>query len=457
MNFTDANGTRNTAGALMERQAVPNAAMAPTGNQLYAQNTRRRARKGQALFQSVKSAMQAIRANKLRSLLTSLGIIIGVGAVIMVVSISESSTAAINQSLSSLNPNELTIRSGSTNTGGVRGGGGTAQTLKQSDADAIAAQVQHLTAVSPIANARGQVIFQNQNWSPSSGIQGVYPSELQLGGWTIQQGAFFTQSDLQSSTAVAVIGQSVVTNLFVPAGVNNPVGQQIRIGAVPFTVVGVLQSKGSTSSSFSDPDDIIYLPFTTAQQRLTGSQYASSINLLVDDQSNLTNAQNQIEQLLEQLHNISNPANDDFTITNQAQILQTRQAITQSLGTLLVGVAAISLLVGGIGIMNIMLVSVTERTREIGIRMAIGARSSDVMSQFLIEALVLSALGGIVGITLGSIGAFIISLVNGTTFVLSLEAVLLAFGFSAAVGVIFGFYPAQRAARLDPIVALRTQ
>ena len=210
------------------------AAMASTGNQLYAQKTRRRARKGQALFQSVKSAMQAIRANKLRSLLTSLGIIIGVGAVIMVVSISESSTAAINQSLSSLNPNELTIRSGSTNTGGVRGGGGTAQTLKQSDADAIAAQVQHLTAVSPIANARGQVIFQNQNWSPSSGIQGVYPSELQLGGWTIQQGAFFTQSDLQSSTAVAVIGQSVVTNLFVPAGVNNPVGQQIRIGSRAF-------------------------------------------------------------------------------------------------------------------------------------------------------------------------------------------------------------------------------
>ena len=226
---------------------------------------------------------------------------------------------------------------------------------------------------------------------------------------------------------------------------------------MPFTVVGVLQSKGSTSSSFSDPDDIIYIPFTTAQQRLTGSQYASSINVLVDDQSNLTNAQNQIEQLLEQLHNISNPANDDFTISNQAQILQTRQAITQSLGTLLIGVAAISLLVGGIGIMNIMLVSVTERTREIGIRMAIGARSSDVMSQFLIEALVLSALGGIVGITLGSVGAFIISLANGTTFALSPEAVLLAFGFSAAVGVIFGFYPAQRAARLDPIVALRTQ
>lgn len=440
----------------MGREIVSRSTMPTTSGKLYDQKKRRRARAGQALFQSVKSALQAIQANKLRSLLTSLGIIIGVGAVIMVVSISESNAAAINQRLSNLNPNELTIRSGSTNTGGVRGGQGTAQTLTQSDADAISAQIPHLTAVSPIANARGQVIFQDQNWSPSSGIQGVYPSELQLGGWAMQQGAFFTQSDLQSSTAVAVVGQSVITNLFVPAGINNPVGQQIRIGAVPFTVVGVLASKGS-SSSFNDPDDIIYLPFTTAQQRLTGSHYASSINVLVDDQSNLDNAQSEIQQLLEQLHNISNPANDNFTIQNQAQILQTAQAVTQSLTTLLVSVAAISLLVGGIGIMNIMLVSVTERTREIGIRMAVGARSSDVMTQFLIEALVLSALGGLVGIILGSAGAFLISVFSGSQFVLSPVAVVLAFGFSAAVGVIFGFYPAQRAARLDPIVALRTQ
>ena len=453
----DTEGTRNIAGAVMERQAVPRSTMAPHGNQLYAQQKRRRARPIQSFLQSVKSALQAIRANKLRSLLTSLGIIIGVGAVIMVVSISESQSAAINQSLSSLNPNELTIRSGSTNTGGVRGGQGTAQTLKQSDADAISQQVPHVTAVSPIANANGQVIFQNQNWSPSSGIQGVYPSELQLGGWQIQQGAFIAQSDLQSSAAVAVVGQSVITNLFAPAGINNPVGQQIRIRNVPFTVVGVLASKGSSSSSFSDPDDIIYIPFTTAQQRLTGSLYASSIALLVDDQSNLVDVENGLEQLLRQLHNLSSSASDDFTIQSQAQILQTRQSVVQALGTLLIGVAAISLLVGGIGIMNIMLVSVTERTREIGIRMAIGARSADVMSQFLIEAFVLSALGGIVGIALGSLGAFIMSQVNGTTFVLSPQAVLLAFAFSAAVGVVFGFYPAQRAARLDPIVALRTQ
>jgi len=454
MNFSDSNGTRNTAGALMERQAVPRTPVSSTGNRLYAQQKRRRARPGQSFFQSVKSALQAVRANKLRSLLTSLGIIIGVGAVIMVVSISESQSAAINQSLSNLNPNELTIRSGTTNTGGVRGGQGSRQTLKQSDADAISQQVPHVTSVSPIANANGQVIFQNQNWSPQQ-IQGVYPSYLQLGGWQMQEGSFIAPSDLQSSTAVAVIGQTVVTNLFTPLGID-PLGQQIRIRNVPFTVVGVLAAKGS-SGSFNDPDDVVYIPFSTAQQRLTGSLYASSIALLVDDQSNLINVEDSTQQLLEQLHNISNPANDDFTIQNQAQILQTRQSVVQALGTLLIGVAAISLLVGGIGIMNIMLVSVTERTREIGIRMAIGARSGDVMSQFLIEAFVLSAMGGLVGIILGSAGAFIISQMNGSSFVLSPVAVLLAFGFSAAVGVIFGFYPAQRAARLDPIVALRTQ
>jgi putative ABC transport system permease protein len=455
----DPNEAKKDAGTaeavVMGGKAVPKTTVISTESKLGYQKPRRRARAGQSLFQSVKSALQAILANKLRSLLTSLGIIIGVGAVIMVVSISESNAAAINQRLSSLNPNELTIRSGSTSTGGIRGGQGTAQTLTSADANAIS-QLPHLTAVSPIASVSGgQVIFQDQNWS--STVQGVYPSYLQLGGWQMQAGAFFTQSDLQSSTAVAVVGQSVITNLFAPAGVTNPIGQQIRIRNVPFTVVGTLQSKGSTSSSFSDPDDVIYIPFTTAQQRLTGSQYASSISVLVDDQSNLDSAENAIEQALEQTHNISNPANDDFTIQSQAQILQTAQSIMQALTTLLVSVAAISLLVGGIGIMNIMLVSVTERTREIGIRMAIGARASDVMTQFLIEALVLSALGGLVGIILGSIGAFIISLVSGNQFALSPMAVFLAFGFSAAVGVLFGFYPAQRAARLDPIVALRTQ
>ncbi len=406
-----------------------------------------------AIFQSFKSALEAVRSNKLRSLLTSLGIIIGVGAVIMMISTSESNAAIINQRLSTLNPNELTVRSGSAVAGGVRQGGGSLQTLTQNDADAIAAQVPHLTAVSPIVNANGQVIFQGQNWATT--VQGVYPTYQQLGSWQIQEGNFLSDADQQSGASVAVIGQTVANNLFTAQGAD-PLGQQIRIRNVPFTVVGVLVAKGS-NGSLNDPDDIVYVPFSTAQRRLTGQQSASSIAILVDSGANQDDAQSAIQQVLEQQHHISNPAADDFTIQNQAQILQTAQATSQSLTLLLISVAAISLLVGGIGIMNIMLVSVTERTREIGIRMAIGARPGDVMTQFLIEALMLSVLGGLVGVLLGFVGAYINANLSARPFVLDISSVLLAFGFAAAIGVLFGFYPAQRAARLDPIVALRTE
>jgi putative ABC transport system permease protein len=323
--------------------------------------------------------------------------------------------------------------------------------LTQADADAIASQISHLTATSPIVNASGQVIFQNQNWSTT--VQGVYAAYQQLGSWQMQEGNFLSDTDVQNKATVAVIGQTVADNLFTVQGVD-PIGQQIRIRSVPFTVVGVLASKGSSSSSFNDPDDVVYVPFSTAQQRLTGTQFASTIDVLVDNSSNLTDTQNAIQQLLEQRHNVSS-GNDDFTIQSQAQILQTAQATTQSLTLLLVSVAAISLLVGGIGIMNIMLVSVTERTREIGIRMAIGARPGDVMTQFLIESLLLSALGGLVGVAIGFGGAYIIANATSRPFALDPLSVLLAFAFAAAVGVVFGFYPAQRAARLDPIVALR--
>jgi putative ABC transport system permease protein len=406
-----------------------------------------------AVYQSFNSAIEAIRANKLRALLTSLGIIIGVGAVIMMISTSESNAAVINQRLSSLNPNELVIRPGSAVSGGVRQGQGSLQSLTQADADAINAQIPNLAAVSPIATVNGQVVFQGQNWSTS--VQGVYSSFQQLGSWQMQEGNFVGDADVQSDATIAVIGQTVATNLFTTQGID-PIGQQIRIRNVPFTVVGVLAAKGA-SGSFNDPDDVVFVPFTTAQKRLTGSQYANSIDVMASDQSHLNDVQAAIEQLLEQRHNISNPASDDFTIQNQAQALQTVQAATESLTILLVSVAAISLVVGGIGIMNIMLVSVTERTREIGIRIAIGARPGDVMLQFLIEALMLSALGGLVGVILGTIGAYISSVVTGRSFVLDPLSVILAFGFSAAVGIIFGFYPARRAARLDPIVALRTE
>lgn len=411
----------------------------------------RRIRGFPSLYRNCISAGRALRMNKMRSLLTSLGIIIGVGAVIVMIAISEGSAATINQRLSTLSPNELIIRSGSANAGGIRQGAGTQQTLTVADANAVS-QVPNVSAASPVLNASGQVVFQSQNWSTA--LQGVYPNFQQINNWQVQEGNFFTSSDESSGAAVAVIGQTVADNLFTIQGID-PVGQQVRIGEVPFTVVGVLASKGS--SSLTNVDDIVYVPFSTARQRLVGGQYVSAIDVLVNSSDNVNDAQNAIEQVMEQQHHISDPSQDDFSIQNQNQILQTAQGISQSLTLLLVGVAAVSLIVGGIGIMNIMLVSVTERTREIGIRMAIGARPRDVMTQFLVEAIMLSAVGGIIGILLGIAGASIFSLAASFPFVLNPLAILLAFGFSALVGIVFGFYPARRAARLDPIVALRTE
>ena len=412
----------------------------------------RRVRGIPAIFMSLKSAVRALRANILRSLLTSLGIIIGVGAVIMMISISEGNSASINQRLSTLNPLQLTIRPGSARSAGnVRQGGGTLQSLTQADADAIAQQ-PGVTAASPVINANGQIIFSNQNWQTS--IQGVYPDYQQIGSWTMQEGSFISDSDEQSGKNVAVLGQTVVDNLF-SAGID-PVGQQVRISNVPFTVVGTLASKGSTGFG-ANADDIVFIPLSTAMQRLNHSQYVNSIVLTANNPANVNNVQNEVQQLLEQRHNITNSLLDDFTIQNLSQVLSTVQPANQSLTILLVSVAAISLVVGGIGIMNIMLVSVTERTREIGIRIAVGARPRDVMTQFLIEALVLSILGGAIGALLGPFGAVLMSGTNGFPFVLDPLSILLAFGVAAMVGIIFGFYPAQRAARLDPIVALRTE
>lgn len=414
-----------------------------------ARRTAKRRRGFSGLYQNCQSALQAVRANKMRSLLTSLGIIIGVGAVIVIISISEASTASINSRLAGLNPTEIIIRPGSTARGGIRQGAGSLQTLTQADADAIASQVPNVSAVSPVLNVSGQVVFQNQNWSTT--IQGVYPDYQQIGSWQMQAGSFFSA---QQGTD-AVIGQTVETNLFTPLGIVDPVGQQIRIGGIPFTVVGVLASKGG--SSFGNADDIVFVPFVTAHQQLSERQFVNAIAVTANDTSQVDNVQRAVEQLLEQRHTIASPQNDDFSIQNQSQILQTVQSTTRTLTILLVGVASISLIVGGIGIMNIMLVSVTERTREIGIRMAIGARPGDVMTQFLIEAVMLSVLGGAVGILLGVSGGIAFSLLTQTSFVLSPLAVLLAFGFAGTVGIVFGFYPARRAAHLDPIVALRME
>ena len=271
----------------------------------------------------------------------------------------------------------------------------------------------------------------------------------------MQEGNFFTQADEQNGNSVVILGQTVVDNLFTPLGID-PVGQQIRIGKVTFTVVGTLTSKGSTGFG-ANADDIVYVPFSTAQQRLSSNKFVNSIILTADNSGAVNGVQSAVQALLEQRHNISNPALDDFTIQNASQVLSTVQGTAQSLSILLVGVAAVSLIVGGIGIMNIMLVSVTERTREIGIRIAIGARQRDVLMQFLIEAFFLSALGGLIGLAIGPIVAYVIATVNNFPFQIDPLAILIAFGVSALVGIVFGFYPAQRAARLDPIVALRTE
>ncbi|MDQ2907616.1 MAG: ABC transporter permease [Chloroflexota bacterium] len=405
-----------------------------------------------ALVQSTKGAAQALRANVLRSLLTSLGIIIGVGAVIMMISISEGNAAVINQRLSTLNPLQLTIRPGSSRgPGNANRGAGTQQTLTQADADSIA-QLPNVAAVSPVASVSGQLVNGSQNWQTN--VQGVYPSYQQINSWQMQEGSFIGQSDEQERRNTAVLGQTVVQNLFPPG--TDALGQQIRINNVSFTVIGTLVAKGSSGFG-NNADDVVYVPFSTGLQRLSRTQSVNNVVLIASSTSTVNTVQNATQQLLEQRHHITNSLQDDFTIQNLSQVLGTVQASNQSLTILLVSVAAISLVVGGIGIMNIMLVSVTERTREIGIRIAVGARPRDVMTQFLIEALALSVLGGAIGVLLGPLGTVLMARANGFPFVLDPLSVLIAFGVAAIVGVVFGFYPAQRAARLDPIVALRTE
>ncbi len=411
---------------------------------------RRKRRSGASLLQSAASALEALNTNRLRSLLTTLGIIIGVGAVIVMISISQGTSAATASRLSTLGPNVLTIIPGSTRVGGVNQGAGSRQTLTQADADAIASQVGNISGVSPIITVRGQIIFQDQNYQTSA--QGVYPSYQQIGNWTMAEGSFFSSDDESQNTMVAVVGQTVAQNLFTPLGVD-PAGQQIRISGQPFTVVGVLATKGA--SGLGNADDVIYLPFSTATQRLTSQQFVSQIAVQASSADAVSQVQADIQSLLEQRHNIASGGTDDFSIRNQNQLLQTAQGVATTLTFLLVGVAAVSLVVGGIGIMNIMLVSVTERTREIGIRLAVGARGRDILSQFLFEAIFLSGVGGLIGIAIGVVAALQLSRLGNLPELISLFSVLLAFGVSALVGVLFGLYPAWRASRLDPITALR--
>jgi putative ABC transport system permease protein len=397
------------------------------------------------------SALEALSSNRLRSLLTALGVIVGVAAVIGAVTLTQGTSASINSRFSGLGTNVLTITPGFTQSFGARGAAGSAQSLTVGDATA-AAGVAHVTNVSPILSLNGQLVYSNQNWNTS--VQGVYPAYQSIGNWQLSEGSWFSAADETAGNPVAVLGQTTADNLF-SATAADPVGQTILVNSQAFQVVGVLQAKGASVGR--NQDDIVYVPFSAAQSRLDNAQYVSQIQAQVDNANDVNTAQTAITTLLEQRHQIPAGGTDDFTVRSASQFVQTAQNFAQTLTFLLVGIAAISLIVGGIGIMNIMLVSVTERTREIGIRMAIGARRSDIRNQFLSEALVLSAVGGVLGIVVGLVLGFALTHNFGVPFLVNPLPILLAFGVSAAVGVAFGFYPAVRAARLDPIEALRTE
>ena len=402
-----------------------------------------------AISQSIGSALESLQANKLRSFLTMLGIIIGVAAVIVMVGLGAGAQAAVQKQLARLGTNLLTITPGGGFGGGVRTGAGTLPTLNDLDVQAIQKQITGIDAISPNLDSGGiQVIANNQNWNTQ--VQANYPSIFDLQDWKIASGAAYDDADEASQATVVVIGATVAKNLF---GTNDPIGQRILIRGTPFTVKGVLVTKGS--NGFRDQDDIILLPYSTAQIRLFQRAFVNDIYVQVSDTNNIADIQAEITSLLQTRHHIQPGKPDDFRVQNNNQIIQTVQGTSDTMTLLLAGVAAVSLIVGGIGIMNIMLVSVTERTREIGIRLAIGARKSNILSQFLIEAIVLSAAGGILGILVGFGSATGLATFAGWTTLVTAPSVILSFGFAAMIGIFFGYYPARKASQLDPIEALR--
>jgi putative ABC transport system permease protein len=399
-------------------------------------------------------AVRALRVNKLRSILTMLGIIMGVAAVIAMISVGSGAQARIAEQIQSLGANMLVVLSGSSTTGGVRLGAGSQLTITEEDAWAIKREVPLIEAAAPSMRGSAQVVWGNLNWSTQ--VQGVTPEFFEARDWPVVAGQAFAQDAVDGATKVALLGETVARNLFADS---DPLGQVIRIRKVPFTVVGVLGKKGQTTWG-QDQDDIILVPLSTAKRKLLGVSQANSrsvgaISVRVREGEDMKDAETQTRELLRQRHRLQPYQDDDFNIRNLAEYAAAQEESSRVMTILLAAIASVSLLVGGIGIMNIMLVSVTERTREIGLRMAVGARGRDILMQFLVEAVTLSLIGGTIGVVLGLVTSYTIPYFAGWRTLVRPEAIVIAFGFAAAIGIFFGFYPARKAAGLNPIEALR--
>lgn len=404
-------------------------------------------------FKSIlKMATVSLRINKMRSILTSLGIIIGVSAVIIMLAVGSGASIKIAKDMESMGSNLLMIRSASAKSGGVRMGMGTRPTLTMKDAAAIEAKSRGILALAPYSAEGKQISYGNQNWSTTVG--GTTMPYFMIRNYEIESGRGFLPEDNKNSTKVAILGQTVSTELF---GDVDPIGKTIRIGNVPFKVVGLLKTKGSSGMG-QDQDDLVFIPITTAQRKVFGTDFPGTVSMIAVKAQNdevISLAEQDITEILKERHHIGKNQENDFEIRNLAEMQETIKSATKTMSLLLGAIAGVSLIVGGIGIMNIMLVSVTERTKEIGIRMAIGAKASDIRFQFLIESFLLSMAGGLIGVIVGILGAYLMQRFAGMNIAITLQSLLLSMGFSAAIGIAFGYYPAYKASLLNPIDALR--
>ncbi len=399
-------------------------------------------------------ALQALKVNKLRSGLTMLGIIIGVAAVIVMIAVGSGAQARVKEQIAGLGSNLMILWAGSVTTAGVRGGTGTAQTLVEDDAWAVMREISEIQVAAPTQRGSGQIVWGNANWLAS--IVGTTPEYFEARDWGLVSGRLFEAGEMSGAGKVAIVGQTVARELF---GDGDPVDQIIRVRGVPFTVIGLLERKGQSMMG-QDQDDIVIIPLTTARNKIFGALQGrigrvSSIFIKAKDGVDMKEAEDKVRELLRQRHRLTGNTPDDFSLRNLTEILQAQEAASKVMAILLAAVASVSLLVGGIGIMNIMLVSVTERTREIGLRLAVGARSKDILSQFLVEAITLSTIGGVLGILLGGLGTWLVAELAEWPVQLSVVSIILAVGFSAVIGIFFGYYPARKASSMQPIQALR--